>query len=92
MPYITGEEREKYRPAVRQLVNTVKDEIPSPEWARLGSVNYIITSLLNGVFPCRRYHTMVYVIGTLICVALEFYRRRAAPYEDEKIKENGDVY
>ena len=32
------------------------------------------------------------VIGVLECVKLEMYRRLAAPYEDEKIKENGDVY
>lgn len=87
MPYIKEEEREKYRPGIRELVTTLNQEAD-----RLGPVNYIITSLLNGAFPKRGYFIMVYVIGTLACVALEFYRRRGAPYEDEKIKENGDVY
>jgi hypothetical protein len=32
------------------------------------------------------------VIGALECCKLEFYRRLVAPYEDIKIKENGDVY
>jgi hypothetical protein len=32
------------------------------------------------------------VVGVLECCKLELYRRLAAPYEDTKIKENGDVY
>jgi hypothetical protein len=31
-------------------------------------------------------------IGVLECAKLELYRRVAAPYEDEKIAESGDVY
>jgi len=31
------------------------------------------------------------LIGGLECAKTEFYRRIVAPYEDEKIKENGDV-
>lgn len=32
------------------------------------------------------------IIGALECCKLELYRRIAAPYEDIKIGENGDVY
>mgnify|MGYP001578008472 CR=1 FL=1 len=32
------------------------------------------------------------VIGALECAKLELYRRRVAVYEDQKIRENGDVY
>ena len=32
------------------------------------------------------------VVNAMECAKLEFYRRVAAPYEDTKIKENGDVY
>ena len=32
------------------------------------------------------------VIGALECAKLELYRRIAAPYEDTKIQENGEVY
>jgi hypothetical protein len=32
------------------------------------------------------------VVGVLECAKLEIYRRIAAPYEDKKIVENGDVY
>lgn len=31
-------------------------------------------------------------LGALECCKLEFYRRVAVPYEDGKIKTNGDVY
>ena len=39
----------------------------------------------------RRYITIALVLGALICTALEFYRRVGAPYEEEKMKEHGDV-
>lgn len=31
-------------------------------------------------------------VGVIECAVLEFYRRVVAPYEDEAIKRNGDVY
>ena len=31
-------------------------------------------------------------IGVLECLKMELYRRMVAPYEDLKIKENGDVF
>jgi len=31
-------------------------------------------------------------IAALECAKLEFYRRMMAPYEDEKMKENGDAF
>lgn len=32
------------------------------------------------------------VIGVLECLKLEVYRRLVAPYEEEKMAENGDVF
>lgn len=40
----------------------------------------------------RSYQTINDIVGALEGAKLEFYRRIAAPYEDTKIKENGDVY
>ena len=31
-------------------------------------------------------------LGARVCAAMEFYRRLIAPYEDQKRKENGDVF
>jgi hypothetical protein len=39
-----------------------------------------------------RYAHLNEAIGVLECAKLELYRRVAAPYEDEKITESGDVY
>lgn len=38
------------------------------------------------------FRQMAEVLGALEATKLEFYRRIAAPYEDTKIVENGDVY
>jgi len=38
------------------------------------------------------YSNVNEIIGALECIKLELYRRVAAPYEDLKIEENGDVY
>jgi len=32
-----------------------------------------------------------FAMGVLSAITEEFYRRKVAPYEDEKIVENGDV-
>ena len=57
-----------------------------------GTLNYIITRLVHwwlGDNPnYERYNA---AIGVLECAKLELYRRKVSPYEDEKIKENGDV-
>ena len=61
-----------------------------------GTLNYIITRLCD--FWCRdyageaNYEKYNAVIGVLECVKQELYRRQIAPYEDEKCRENGDVY
>jgi hypothetical protein len=57
-----------------------------------GTLNYMITKLVHwwlGDNPnYERYNA---AIGVLECAKLELYRRKVSPYEDEKIKENGDV-
>ena len=59
-----------------------------------GELNYIITKIClkyledNGL----RYQTINDIMGSLEGAKAEFYRRVVAPYEDEKIKENGDVF
>ena len=58
-----------------------------------GTLNYIITRLVVwylGENPnYERYNA---AIGVLECAKQELYRRKIAPYEDEKCEENGDVY
>lgn len=59
-----------------------------------GELNYAITSLIDEYLVNQglSYVQINKVIGVLECAKLELYRRVAAPYEDTKITENGDVY
>ena len=87
MPYIKTEKRVKYDKALHELVGILKS-LPQEEVD--GELNYVVTKILKGVYPLKYYH-LNKAIGALECIKLEFYRRVAAPYEDVKIKESGDV-
>lgn len=60
-----------------------------------GELNYLITKLVDNYLGEKgqiRYVHLNEVIGVLECAKLELYRRIAAPYEDRKLAETGDVY
>ncbi len=59
-----------------------------------GELNYMLTKLCIAYMSDtgNSYQSINDVVGALEGAKLEFYRRYAAPYEDTKIKENGDVY
>lgn len=64
-----------------------------------GELNYAVTRVVDAYLSKAaetdgrlRYAHVNEAIGVLECAKLELYRRIAAPYEDEKIEENGDVY
>jgi Domain of unknown function (DUF6899) len=87
LPYIKPENRKKYDKVLKELVTMLKT-LPAEEVD--GELNYIVTKMLKEVYPLRYFHINK-AIGVLECAKLEFYRRVAAPYEDIKIKESGDV-
>lgn len=81
MPYIKKERRALLEPKARPT---------NP-----GELNYCITLLVRNYIsrhPELNYQGINDILGALEGAKLEFYRRVVAPYEDEKIKENGDVY
>lgn len=60
-----------------------------------GELNYMFTHHILGFIRANgglNYENVNAVVGALECCKLELYRRLAAPYEDRKIAENGDVY
>lgn len=59
-----------------------------------GELNYAITRLVDAYIVRKgiRYANINEAIGALECAKLELYRRVAAPYEDQKMSESGDVY
>ncbi len=69
-----------------------------PEWEMdpqtSGELNYQLT-VVAGAYLANKglsYSTLNDILGAFEGAKLELYRRVAAPYEDTKIKENGDVY
>ena len=82
MPYINQTTREMVEPQSLRAAETV------------GELNYQITRLVwrYAEISPNSYVTYNEIIGVLECAKQEFYRRIAAPYEDRKHRENGDVY
>ena len=79
MPYIKTKQRHHLRDGMVQ---------------NSGELNYKITELLTDYIRCHGlcYKNINDMIGALEGAKMELYRRVVAPYEDLKIKENGDVY
>jgi hypothetical protein len=85
MPYIKQEDRNRFNAFTRSIDEL---EIKSP-----GELNYLITVLTHRYLNMKPESYQMYndAIGALEGAKLELYRRHVAAYEDEKIRENGDV-
>lgn len=81
MPYIKKDRR-------------VELQSPSDQAKTPGELNYQITMLCRAYLQRAGLSYLIIndIVGALEGAKLEFYRRVAAPYEDTKIAENGDVY
>lgn len=79
MPYISMERRDRVAPRTAETA---------------GDLNYGITRLLIGYLQEHglSYQTLNDIVGALEGAKAEFQRRVVAPYEDQKIRRNGDVY
>lgn len=90
MPYIKTPRRNR----VSVNLNRVDEMLSLVDIDCAGEINYAITRIIT--YYLRRkglnYQRINDVIGALEGSKLEFYRRIAKKYEDEKIRENGDVY
>jgi hypothetical protein len=86
MPYI--------RKIDRKNLEIITDAIFGTSINTAGEMNYLFTTIINEYLTSngKSYQNLNDCIGALEGAKLELYRRIAAPYEDEKIKENGDVY
>lgn len=95
MPYIKADEREAFEPVFQAFRDAVAGGMTP------GHLNYAITRLVHTYLdvelgdgqwqPGWNYAMLNEVIGVLECAKLEFYRHIVGPYEDIKIRENGDV-
>jgi hypothetical protein len=94
MPYITKSERKRYDDSIGLIIELLVDKLPGDNGKAYseGDLNYIISSIVWGLFDKKRsYSNGNKLVGVLECVKQEFIRRRLNGYEDEKIKENGDL-
>lgn len=91
MPYIEQRLREFVDPHVHKLADTIGN-VTKTETDVAGVLNYSITTLINKLYPRIRYWKLALIIGILVTIILEFYRRRGVPYEKEKCDEHGDVF
>ena len=89
MPYIPEKDRESLDYAIFDITARIL-----AEEGTAGRMNYCISSMINMMIEKKglSYSNLNEIIGALECIKMELYRRVAAPYEDLKIQENGDVY
>lgn len=87
MPYITQEDRKQYDDRLDDLCFALDEDGYNP-----GAVTYVMYKLVARWF-CKypSYRTIAHIRGVLIGTMTEFDRRKAAPYEDTKLNDNGDV-
>ena len=93
MPYLKQEDKKRYEYEIKYIVDGLVER-HEDHYDVAGDLNYVITAIIVEFFRRVkvRYSLINMFTGALECCKLELYRRLAAPYEDEKIKENGDVY
>lgn len=90
MPYIKRDDKSKFHNYAAGLFLLPAKMTP-------GELNWAITMLIQEYVKHSHqgaicYATINDIMGALEGAKQEFYRRVAAPYEDIKAKENGDVY
>ena len=87
MPYIKLDRRQKLDPLIEPIQKQLVELENNP-----GDYNYVISRILGAMWNSKpRYVTICLIMGTLLCVAVEFYRRVAGHYENKAIKNNGDL-
>ena len=87
MPYIKKDQRSPIDSLVAPLVEHLQS-LPIEE--QDGALNYSITKIIKSLYPKRYFH-LNRALGVLSAVTHELYLLVIGPYEDEKIRENGDV-
>ncbi len=91
MPYIKKDKRETM--SNMGIFSLSRDAIDLGD-INPGHLNYIISNIVGKAIDASgglSYTSVNTVVGVLECVKLELYRRLAAPYEDRKMEENGDI-
>lgn len=92
MPYVTQDNRKELQETLNELVYVLhRLEDNSEGTTRAGNLNYVVSYLINEMYPVNKYRELNDAVGMLECCKLELYRRRVGPYEDVAITTNGDL-
>ena len=88
MPYILQSDRDKLRAATDSIASVIDASTTA------GDLNFMISLMAKAYIDAKglRYEHLNAVVGALDSCKAEFQRRVVAPYEDQKIADNGDVY
>ena len=97
MPYIKQEDRINLSNIAKDLHSELirlSDGVPEYNFRHIaGNLNFFISTVINELLKYdKSYARINELIGALECAKLEIYRKLAAPYEDTKIKTNGEVF
>jgi len=84
MPYITQGKRNRIDPYLEQINEIIYEK---------GELTYCLYKLCSLYLKTRRisYETLSTTMSCLEDAKLEWHRKRMIPYEDKKIRENGDI-
>lgn len=84
MPYIPAERRRVFDFFLEKIALEIENE---------GELNYCIYKLSSLLLAKigENYHNLSLCSSAMEHAKLEWYRKKIAPYEDKKIKENGDI-
>lgn len=84
MPYIKPERRRLFDTLLHDCSKQIENE---------GELNYCIYKLATLMIERigESYENLSMCSSAMEHAKLEWYRRRLSPYEDRKIKENGDI-
>ena len=85
MPYIDPNDRLPLNHAIEKLAIEIDNG---------GELNYTISRLIKLLIDKwgERYTNYEKIVGALMCIMMELYRKRTGPYEDKKEIENGTIW
>ena len=96
MPYIDEQERVELDSQIDNMILAIRNNKtnlnnPHDFSNYLGRINYCFSRIIYGVMRDVSYRNIAMVTGVLENIKQEYYRRIAEPYEDIKIRQNGDI-
>jgi hypothetical protein len=96
MPYISEEERPDLDYAIEIMITAIRNNKtslnnPHDIASHLGRINYTFSRIIGGLMASPSYNKIAMITGVLENIKQEFYRRICSVYEDQKIRQNGDI-